>query len=381
MITKEIPAGNIKVVSINGHDIELDVERRDTAGDWFYWCFQGKFPEKGIYRFHFVEGSRVGTRGPAVSRDGGKNWSWLCPHLHESDRDFEFTCQEEGEELLFCQAMQYLQRDWERFLAEFSTHPALLPGTLCRSRKSREVEMLTIREASPQYSLLLTSRHHAGEMMATHAMEGFLRAVLADDSFGRTFRQHIAVFAVPFVDKDGVEEGDQGKNRIPHDHARDYQLPGLYPETAALRALLLREKPAFVLDLHCPWLRGVPNETSYMVGIGIPQMDREMERFADYLEAEQVPQAPYFKRDNIPFGSSWNTAQNYTQGRTIRHYAATLPFVRNTQAIEIPFANFGAVTVDRNAMLAYGASIARAACRYLLSSPGTQPPESDTAGQ
>ena len=106
MITKEIPAGNIKVVSINGHDIALDVERRDTAGDWFYWCFQGKFPEKGIYRFHFVEGSRVGTRGPAVSRDGGKNWSWLCPHLHESDRDFEFTCQEEGEELRFCQAMQ-----------------------------------------------------------------------------------------------------------------------------------------------------------------------------------------------------------------------------------------------------------------------------------
>ena len=99
------------------------------------------------------------------------------------------------------------------------------------------------------------------------------------------------------------------------------------------------------------------------------------------LEAERVPQAPYFKQNNIPFGTSWNTAQNYTQGRTIRHYAATLPFMRNTQAIEIPFANFGAVTVDRNAMLAYGASIARAACRYLLSSPGTQPPESDTAGQ
>ena len=65
---------------------------------------------------------------------------------------------------------------------------------------------------------------------------------------------------------------------------------------------------------------------------------------------------------------------HYTQGRTIKHYAAELPFVRNAQTIEIPFANFGAVTVDRNAMLAYGASIARAAYRYLLPEPGNRTP-------
>lgn len=236
------------------------------------------------------------------------------------------------------------------------------------------MELLTLRENTPKFTILLTSRHHAGETMATHAMEGFLRAVLADDRFGRTFRQHVAVFAVPFVDKDGVEEGDQGKNRVPHDHARDDQPPGIYPETIALRALLLREKPAFVLDLHCPWLRGNSNETSYMVGIGIARMDHEMERFADQLEAERVPQAPYFKQNNIPFGTSWNTAQNYTQGRTIKHYAAELPFVRNAQTIEIPFANFGEITVDRNSMLAYGASIARATYRYLLPEPGNRTP-------
>ena len=50
---------------------------------------------------------------------------------------------------------------------------------------------------------------------------------------------------------------------------------------------------------------------------------------------------------------------------TIKHYAATLPFVRNAQTIEIPFANFGDVTVDRHAMLLYGESIARALFRYL----------------
>ena len=44
MITNQIPGGNIEVVSVNGRDIELDVELRDTAGDWFYWSFKAVFP-------------------------------------------------------------------------------------------------------------------------------------------------------------------------------------------------------------------------------------------------------------------------------------------------------------------------------------------------
>lgn len=366
MITDRIPGGNIRVVSVEGHDIELDVELRDTAGDWFYWCFRAHFPEAGTFHFRFTRENKVGTRGPAVSHDGGKSWCWLSPVYHESSRAFDYTSPGAGHEALFCMGMQYLQRDLEAFLAEFSGRTALQADTLCRSRKGRNVELLTIREGNPECAVLLTSRHHAGEMMATHALEGVLRAVLADTEFGRAFRKRIAMCAVPFADKDGVEEGDQGKNRIPHDHARDYQEPGLYPETIALRALLEHEKPAFVLDMHCPWIRGGgTNETSYMVGTGIAGMDREMERFAELLEAERVPEAPYFKKDNIPFGTSWNTEKNYTLGKTIKHHAATLPFVRNAQTIEIPFANFGEVTVDRSSMLAYGESIARALYRYL----------------
>lgn len=48
--------------------------------------------------------------------------------------------------------------------------------------------------------------------------------------------------------------------------------------------------------------------------------------------------------------------------------------MRNAQTIEIPFANFGEITVDRNSMLAYGASIARATYRYLLPEPGNRTP-------
>ena len=74
MITNKIPGGNIQLVSVEGHRIELDVEMRDSSGDWFYWCFKAVFPEKGIYRFHFARDNKVGTRGPAFSLDDGRTW-------------------------------------------------------------------------------------------------------------------------------------------------------------------------------------------------------------------------------------------------------------------------------------------------------------------
>ena len=365
MITNRIPGGNIRVVSVMGRNIELDVEMRDSAGDWFYWCFKAVFPEKGVYRFHFVRDNKVGTRGPAFSLDGGRSWRWLSRERWTNARGFEYECPEVGQEVIFCMGMQYLQRDFESFLREFERNPFLRPGTLCRSRKGRNVELVTIREGAPEHAVLLTSRHHAGEMMATHAMEGFLRAVLADSEFGREFRKYAVLYAVPFTDKDGVEDGDQGKNRIPHDYARDYQEPGLYPETVALRKLIVEKKTDFVLDLHCPWIFGDWNEVTYMVGTGNEKMDHAMDRFADLLESVRVPEAPYFKKNNIPFGTSWNTGKNYTQGKTIKHFAAELPFVSCAQTIEIPFANFGEVTVDRKAMLLYGESIAHAVLLYL----------------
>ena len=102
MITNRIPGGNIQVVSVEGRNIELDVEMRDSAGDWFYWCFKAVFPEKGTYRFHFVRSDKVGTRGPALSLDGGRSWRWLCRERWNDGSSFRYECPEAGQEVIFC---------------------------------------------------------------------------------------------------------------------------------------------------------------------------------------------------------------------------------------------------------------------------------------
>jgi murein tripeptide amidase MpaA len=47
--------------------------------------------------------------------------------------------------------------------------------------------------------------------------------------------EHADFFIVPPVDKDGVEDGDQGKNRKPYDHNRDY-LQRIHREIQAITA-------------------------------------------------------------------------------------------------------------------------------------------------
>ena len=72
---------------------------------------------------------------------------------------------------------------------------------------------------------------------------------------GKWLREHVEFFIVPIVDIDGVEDGDQGKNRKPRDHNRDYAGESIYPQVKAIRERLPEwsdGKLRLALDLHCP---------------------------------------------------------------------------------------------------------------------------------
>ena len=49
-------------------------------------------------------------------------------------------------------------------------------------------------------------------MTASYALEGLISAVLDEPDY-EWLRQNVDFLIVPFVDKDGVEEGDQGKQK------------------------------------------------------------------------------------------------------------------------------------------------------------------------
>lgn len=371
IIHADFPGGNIVVDRVEGDTVYLRPDLRDTEGWWFYWNFKlAEVPAGHTLTFYFGERSPIGVRGPAVSTDAGATWDWLGL---ESVQGAAFTYTfPEGGDAWFSFTIPYLESDLRAFLKKWEATASLVVEALCDSRNGRKVEALRagcIAER-PKYRVLLTARHHACETMANFVLEGILDAMLADDDDGRWFRENFEALAIPFMDKDGVENGDQGKNRRPRDHNRDYDEAGIYPETRALKARVAawpEGLPCAALDLHCPYIRGQGNEFIYLVGSPNEIMWENQQRFATLLEEVNDGPLPYRASDNLPFGKGWNTAVNYGQGLSFARWAETIPGMTLSTTIEIPYANTGGRPVTAESARAFGASLARALRKHLAS--------------
>lgn len=370
VITANFPGGNAVVLGIEGDTVRLAPDLRETQRFWFFWRFRATFPAAGTWRFEFPDGNCVGTRGPAVRRAGERAWCWLSGDaLHESDRVFEWTSA--GPETVeFCQCIPYQGADFDAFAASFAGDPRVTVSELCRSRARRSVPLLRLCEGEPAQAVLFSCRHHAQESMASFALEGLLRALASDEPWAAAFRRSFEVLAVPLVDRDGVEDGTQGKFRLPHDHNRDYGAAGghLYPECAALERLLDERRPVAVLDLHCPYIRGgETNEHAYLVGIQAERLRPAQAAFGALLERHCPPEAPYFAADTLPFGALWNQPTDFSGGcgMGFSRWAATKPWPRLASGLETPFANFREKTQTPDTVRAFGRGIAAALAEFL----------------
>ena len=93
-VDAELPAGNIAVDGIEGDVVKLRQDLRDS-GMWFYWAFRVRGAAGRTVTFDFTEktwGGPVGVRGPVVSTDGGKTFSYP---LDGKSRTSGFTRSEE----------------------------------------------------------------------------------------------------------------------------------------------------------------------------------------------------------------------------------------------------------------------------------------------
>jgi hypothetical protein len=201
-------------------------------------------------------------------------------------------------------------------------------------------------------------------------MEGLLESVLARTEDGQWFRNNVEFLALPFMDKDGVEEGDQGKNRSPHDHNRDYAGKSIYPSVAALREFVpswSHGRLHIALDLHCPYISGPHNEVIYLVGSPNKNIWAQQQIFGRTLEDICTGPLPYKAFDNLPFGKAWNTNKNYGKLKSCSRWAAEIEQVRLATTIEIPYANVGGEEVTADTARAFGSDLARAIRKYLES--------------
>jgi hypothetical protein len=190
---------------------------------------------------------------------------------------------------------------------------------------------------------------------------------------------------VPLVDKDGVEDGDQGKFRKPHDHGVDYE-HRIYTTVQAITEQVpkwLDGKPLFYLDIHCPGLRGGDDPQDVTKGTseyfyflsGNPDISdgkfvKILQRFGTILEKERQGTIPYRELNNLKYGAvSWHGPSNTSkrkpnhQGPTV--WCRTFADVIFSATFELPFANAEGVVVNADSARVLGNDLARTIRVYL----------------
>ncbi len=361
-IDTKFPGGNIEVFKIEGDTVYLDRDIRDTKGDWFYWAFRVQGAANRDLKFVFKHRC-VGARGPAISLDQGKSWRWLG-EKDFSWNEFRYHFGSKENDVRFAFAMVYTQETLQRFLDANKDKFKLTKKILCKSKRGRDVEYFTFGNAGNpnRIGAFLSCRHHACEMMAEYAIEGIVEEIFSGSEDGNWLLNNVEFIWVPFVDKDGVEDGDQGKNRIPHDHNRDY-VQRIHPEIAAITSLVPewgKGKRLFLHDFHCPWNRSDINEILYYPGPENVYMAAQLKRFADILTEKQKGSViPYQESNNLPFGKSWNVGTGNSRHMMFRQWCDSLPNAFFGNTIEIPYANAGGAPATVESVRQLGHNMAR----------------------
>lgn len=377
MVDNRIPQGNIFVAGINGDTVELHNEIRDTDGWWFWWAFRVRGAEGRTLKFKFRPDPLTGwneyvsLRGAAVSADLGATWDYTEKESFTKD-EFTYTFAKDAKEVWFAMCIPHGLREWNAFVARHvGDAEHFRVGTLCQTKKGRPVPFVRVGRLDGKAPLrvVATARHHAAENVASFVQEGIVDELLADTDTGRWFRENVEALVVPFIDLDGVVDGDQGKNRSPHDHARDYG-NWIYPSTAALRDWMQKEWKGRIdvaLDIHCPHYN---NPLMHQIMIAPGKNEVRQHRMAQIVYEKQRG-IVYHPKNDVAWNTPWNCAGYMRAGQSFAQWVESNFETRLVTLYEIPFASaseksrgpFSLVTADT--AREFGRGFADALCQFL----------------
>lgn len=303
IIHKNFTGGNIEILKIEDNDVYLDIEYRDTKREWLYFAFCVEGAENQKVTFHFKD-NRLGYYGPAISHDL-QSWKFLRNEQKE-ENSFTYEFKESENKVYFAHSFLYHP---ERFL-NFASNNDLEVKELTKTKKNRSVPYI---EFGYGKLILLTSRHHCCESTGTYVLEGVLRELLEHPLIG------YKIICIPFVDMDGVIDGDQGKDRFPHDHNRDYSniTPCIYPETNEIKNIIDNNDVYYAFDFHSPYHWKGLNDHVFIVQ-GDDKKLKEFELFGELFEETTSNSSLKFHKEiTILPNERWNDINT----PTFAHYA------------------------------------------------------------
>lgn len=364
--------GNGILGKIDGTKIYLHQDHRDTHEWWFYWNFELSNISGKEITVEFTKGDVLAMKGPAYSIDKGKTWKWLGENSIKRQNDkmrvsFKHKIPKDINSIRYCITFPYYLEDFQKFVDKFNNETSSMFEIvkLAKTKEGRNI-YLKFGNKNAKTKIILTARHHCCESTASYLLEGIIDRALSDSKTGNYLRENAEFIIVPFVDLDGVQAGDQGKNRFPHDHNRDYIENPIYPSVAEIMNILSNLEPdskKILIDFHCP---GIRERKAYFYHTDKGDINNNIIRFSTILERNALLNSNgliYYKRDDAIFGKKkWNS----TIRPMFKDWARTLPNAEISTTFEFPYADTKGIPVTDKSAKDFGGTFADSLSEYIL---------------
>lgn len=145
----------------------------------------------------------------------------------------------------------------KKWVDSLSTKSFVKNYEIGKSREGRAMNLMEVDEGGAKKALMIISRQHPPEVTGFIAMKSFIETLAGNSDQAKEFRKEFAIFNVPLMNPDGVDNGHWRHNMGGIDLNRDWQLFN-QPETRSVRDFL-KEKNAqgyefvFGADFHSTW--------------------------------------------------------------------------------------------------------------------------------
>ncbi|BAV07809.1 zinc carboxypeptidase domain protein [Filimonas lacunae] len=263
-----------------------------NGSPWYAFKVWSKKPKRITITLTYQQGAKH-RYTPKFSKDG-KTWTLPTDASVDVEPDslpdkYSFAVNAGPDTVWVAGQELYTYQQVLGWIADLGKQTKLTTLTIGKTRAGRPLTLVKMGNLHSKKRILILGRQHPPEVTGQFALNAFVEALAANTVQAKAFKEQFLIYVIPFMNPDGVADGNWRHNEGGIDLNRDWQ-DFHQPESQAVRDFLKKEladnenKLLFSIDFHSTW-----DDIYYIVD---PKLKGNMPGFVtDWLQQlkERIP--------------------------------------------------------------------------------------------